>query len=231
MNLLAEYGKVVIPKNFKLYHASTNGIDLTKTAEHDYVLFCCIDFAYNPSGTLYEIKLLKDYELLFCVSKIHITSMVGAFVDICKRAQLPVGKVSNSLCVKQSNENRHIFIEYLRSCNIYGWFSSIEDNPVPEICLFTKNWDDMFEIRKIPIDSNLENSCDILIPRLKLGTLNDKLSSWTTRALQKNLSDYFKDKSNVSFVTIFAYVLYLNNIINFKFEEVYSNEESDAKDI
>lgn len=125
-SLQKSYGVVILPKGFKLYHASVSQLC---TIPNKPVIFTTL----HPSEWYYEdayisiIELQRDVTLLFMIQTIRqlrLFSSLNTFLGI-----------PNSNLAKMNYETIKSWIPFLRYESLDGWISSIENKTAVEIAL------------------------------------------------------------------------------------------------
>lgn len=186
MDLYEKYGYVILPKSLKLYHWCKNELDLSKSADYNYTLFCTFGDEWGGKH-IYEIELLQDYKVLLAIKDFTANRLKCSLLEIANdHGSLYDHELTdfhdNTVFIKKLQKNRDPIINYLREKGIEGWLASLEGGGYIEVCLFTKDIDNFYSVKKI----NKEDVCcslNIYFPELKFGNCNQ---------LNNHVKKYFK---------------------------------------
>ncbi len=128
--LYDNYGYIVLPKSFKLYHCTNKQFDENLSDKYNHTIFCCIGemFDENPKY-LYKIELLEDYKFLLAIKKFNGSQIICSLPEIANKNDLFRDKLTDSddLWIKQHQQTRDVTINYLRNEQIEGWLTSLEN--------------------------------------------------------------------------------------------------------
>ena len=117
--------------------------------------------------------------------------------------------------MKQKYKPRNKLIDFLRNNNVDGWFSTVENVNYFEVCLFTKNIQQMYILKKVT-DGKIINSLDDFKPVLTLGTTN-KLSDNNNKKLSQRYHNFLNETNPSERYSIGDYMLsriyHMNNLL------------------
>ena len=134
---LKKFGIIILKKDSILYHTSDN-----KSLDLNYVikplLFCSfhpIDYEGYNTKYIHLIKLKKDVKLFFMVDDFFINpsrrNILSAFSHFFQSNKKNLSKTELSKIIN--------FCDILKSKNLDGWFSSIEDGTGIEVALLNNS--------------------------------------------------------------------------------------------
>lgn len=146
--LTSSYGVIMLPKGFKLYHASTASLCALPKKP---VIFTTLHPSewYIEDSHISVIELQRDVKILFMIQTINqmrVFSSLNSFLGI-----------PNSNLAKMNYETIKSWIPFLAHESLDGWLSSIENKTAVEIAL--RNDPSMIRIVDcLPIQYNWSNS-------------------------------------------------------------------------
>lgn len=147
-SLQTSYGVVILPKGFRLYHASTSSLCALPNKP---VIFTTLHPSewYIEDSYITVIELQREVSLLFMIQTIQ---QMRVFSSLNTLLGIP-----NSNLVKMNYESIKSWIPFLAHESLDGWVSSIENKTAVEIAL--RNDPDMIKMIDCePIRFNWTNS-------------------------------------------------------------------------
>ncbi len=139
MSLLNKYGECIIPKGTQLYRG---GITTTFDNEMFFGLKKYVAGVFD-TNQIQIWRTKQNIKVLFMVLELdYLSKAKSAIVDIyTEYFQCSQHNEIDDLSIKTCQQKREKFINYLKSENIIGWLSSLENKVELEICLFPDKQD------------------------------------------------------------------------------------------
>jgi hypothetical protein len=202
--LYNDYGFIILKKGMVLYHNSKELHDNNTLINRDHIIFFTV-FQISSFGQYkYKAILKKNIKLLLAIKQIdNYGNIISSLDDIYKK-YINSNEDIDDLIIKKDIMYRKKIIKFFKDINILGWYTSLENGSITEICLFTS---DIYELQLI-IDSSLQYTNNIYDITLNLGTI----IKYNKNILIKKYKNKIISTKNKDFPMLF--MNYHNNKIN-----------------
>lgn len=149
VSLRDQYGVVILPKGFRLYHTSSTKLcSIPPIKDFLFTTLHPSDW-YSDDCFITTIELLRDVTLFFMIGRIHKLKLQSALYNLLDTPRVNM--------IKMNPQKIKEWIPFFEKENLDGWFSSIESKTSIEFVL--RNDSSIFKILSCsPITYNWNNS-------------------------------------------------------------------------